>query len=87
MPGLSPIKILGNLKFFASGLKLPRSKGLGDAKGWSEKYFRDRDPEAGEMSGAPTVIPPWFMPQKPGYKPTRRAATTVARGSRTSTTR
>ena len=69
MPGLSPIKILGNLKFFSQGLKLPTEKASGDAKGWSEKFFRDRDREAGEMTGVPQLVPPWFMPQKPGYKP------------------
>ena len=69
MPGLSPIKPLGNLKFFANQLKLPTQKASGSAKGWSEKYFRDRDPEPGEMAAVPQVIPPWFVPQKPGYKP------------------
>ena len=68
MPGLSPIKILGNLKFLSAGLKLPTAKASGGATGWSEKYFRDRDQESGEMTGAPQLIPPWFMPQKMGYK-------------------
>src|SRR3954465_5348693 len=68
MPGISPIKFLGNVKFLANGLKLPTRKASGDAKGWAEKYFRDRDPEQGEMAGVPQQIPPWFMPQKPGYK-------------------
>jgi len=68
MPGLSPIKILGNVKFMSNNLKLPTQKASGDAKGWGEKYFRDRDQEPGEMTGAPRVIPPWFLPQKPGYK-------------------
>ncbi|HZR09857.1 MAG TPA: hypothetical protein VFA79_14850 [Myxococcales bacterium] len=69
MPGLSPIKVLGNLKFLSAGLKLPTEKASGDAKGWGEKFFRDRDREAGEMTATPQVVPPWFMPQKPGYKP------------------
>ena len=68
MPGLSPIKIIGNMKFFANQLKLPTGKASGDAKGWSEKYYKDRDQEKGEMTGVPQCIPPWFMPQKPGYK-------------------
>jgi hypothetical protein len=68
MPGISPIKILGNLKFLGNQLKLPTAKASGDATGWSEKYFKDRDRESGEMTGTPQTIPPWFMPQKPGYK-------------------
>src|SRR5438876_4459262 len=68
MPGISPIKILGNVKFLAKQLKLPTAKASGDAKGWSEKYWKDRDREKDEMTGFPKTIPPWFMPQKPGYK-------------------
>jgi len=68
MPGLSPIKILGNVKFLAGQLKLPTAKAKSGKAGWAEKYFKDRDQVAGEMTGAPQVIPPWFMPQKPGYK-------------------
>jgi len=67
MPGLSPIKILGNLKFFSAGLKLPTQGKADPAKeAWAEKYFKDRD--KAEMDGAPQTIPPWFMPRKPGYK-------------------
>jgi len=68
MPGLSPIKILGNVKFMSNNLKLPAQKASGGAQGWAEKFFKDRDQEPGEMSGAPQTIPPWFFPQKPGYK-------------------
>ena len=68
MPGISPIKILGNLKFFAASLTLPTKDKSSDTKEkWSEKYFKDRD--KAEMDGVPECIPPWFMPQKPGYKP------------------
>lgn len=73
MPDLNPIKILGNLKFLSAGLKLPTAKASGDAKGWSEKYYRDRDHVAGEMSAVPKVIPPWFMPQIPGYEPHQKS--------------
>ncbi len=79
MPGLSPIKILGNLKFMSAGLKLPTQKASGDAKGWSESYFRNRDQEKGEMSGVPQTIPPWFMPQKPGYKPHQKSCDEVGK--------
>ena len=68
MPGISPIKILGNVKFMAAGLKLPTSsKPASTKEKWSEKYFKDRD--KAEMTGVPSLIPPWFMPQKPGYDP------------------
>jgi hypothetical protein len=68
MPGLSPIKILGNIKFMSANLTLPTKDKSSDTKEkWSEKYFKDRD--KAEMDGVPDCIPPWFMPQKPGYKP------------------
>src|SRR6266404_3967859 len=79
MPGLSPIKILGNVKFMSNNLKLPTQKASGDAKGWGEKYFRDRDQESGEMTGAPRVIPPWFFPQKPGYKHHQRSCDEIGK--------
>jgi len=69
MPGISPIKPLGNVKFFANQIKLPAQKASGDAKGWSEKYHRDRDPQPGESEAVPTLIPPWFVPRIAGYKP------------------
>jgi hypothetical protein len=80
MPGLSPIKPLGNLKFLSNGLKLPTGKASGDAKGWGEKFFRDRDREPGEMSAAPQLVPPWFIPQKPGYKPHQKSCDEVGKG-------
>jgi hypothetical protein len=67
MPGLSPIKILGNVKFLSNQLKLPTEKAASGKKGWAEKYFKDRDQVAGEMAAAPKTIPPWFLPQKSGY--------------------
>ena len=65
MPGLSPIKILGNLKFLAAGLKLPTKGAASGSDVWGEKHFKDRD--KAEMTAVPELIPPWFMPQKPGY--------------------
>ena len=79
MPGLSPIKILGNLKFMANNLKLPTAKASGDATGWSEKYFKDRNRESDEMTGVPQVIPPWFWPQKMGYKYHQKTCDTVGK--------
>src|SRR5262249_3037950 len=67
MASLTTIKILGNLKFFAAGLKLPTQGKADPAKeAWAEKYFKDRD--KAEMDGMPETIPPWFMPRKPGHK-------------------
>jgi hypothetical protein len=69
MPGLTLIKILGNVKFLSAGLKLPARKAKSPATGWSEKYWKDRDHNrADDEPGIPKVIPPWFMPVKPGYK-------------------
>ncbi len=60
MPALNFIKILGNLKFFAVGLKLPIN--------FDEKYYKDRNPEQGEQGHMPQTMPPWFMAPHPGYK-------------------
>jgi hypothetical protein len=69
MPGLSPIKILGNLIFMAQGLKLPVATATsgGKDKAWAQPFHKDR--KEAEMGGAPQVIPFWFMPQAPGFKP------------------
>jgi hypothetical protein len=66
MPGISPIKILGNLKFFSSQLTLPAKGAASGSKAWSSKYHDDRD--APDMGASPQTIPPWFMPQRPGFK-------------------
>src|SRR5262249_7931424 len=79
MPGLSPIKILGNLKFLSAGLKLASQKGSGEAKSWRESSFRDRDPKPGEMAAFPKTIPPWFMPRKPGYEPHQKSCDEVGK--------
>jgi hypothetical protein len=61
MPPISPIKILGNLKFFSHSLKLPVSfqKPQGDPKG---KQYGDAFKKPDDMIAIPQVIPPWFMP-------------------------
>lgn len=60
MPGLSVIKILGNVKFLSHNLKLPVD--------WKQPQG---DPDAGQYGDAikpaekvavPSLIPPWFMP-------------------------
>src|SRR5207237_8112585 len=56
MPGLTFIKILGNLKFFSHGLKLGTEwKSSFSIK--DESAFHPEDKQA-----APQLIPPWFMP-------------------------
>lgn len=67
MPGISPIKILGNMVFFGESLNLP-TMGKADAtkEKWSDKYFKDR--KEAEMDGSPETIPPWFTCRKPPYK-------------------
>jgi hypothetical protein len=57
MPGISPIKILGNLKFLSHSLKLGTE--------WDSKYsIKDEAEQAnkGDLQAIPTLIPPWFMP-------------------------
>src|SRR5438045_3851397 len=72
MPGLSPIKILGNLKFFSASLKLPTQGKADPAKeAWASKYHKDRD--KADMGGAPEVIPPWFTPREAGFKPHQKS--------------
>jgi hypothetical protein len=69
MGSLSVIKILGHLVFAGKSLKLPTKKASGGATGWSEKYWKDRDQEKGEMTGVPQHLPfPFFQQQKSGYK-------------------
>jgi hypothetical protein len=58
MPGLTFIKILGNLKFFSAGLKLGTQ--------WQNKYsIKDEakfHPE--DKKATPQTIPQWFMPSE-----------------------
>ena len=79
MPGLSAIKILGNVLFMAKSLKLPAATATdnGGDKGWSEAYFKDR--KDADMGGIPQCIPPWFMPQKPGFKPHQKTCDDIGK--------
>jgi hypothetical protein len=63
MPGLSFIKILGNLKFFAAGLKLPVKWQAPSGKDGSKQYGDALKPT--EKVAIPQLIPPWFMPSEP----------------------
>ncbi len=60
MPGLNPIKILGNLKFLSHGLKLPvnfqHPQGNPDAKQYSQAF------KPSDLVAVPKLIPPWFLP-------------------------
>ncbi|MGZ6143599.1 MAG: hypothetical protein ACXWLM_09675 [Myxococcales bacterium] len=72
MPGISPIKPLGGPLFFAEGKTLPSKKKADPAKeAWAAKYFDKRDKK--DMGAAPSLIPPWFQPQRPGYKPHQKS--------------
>jgi hypothetical protein len=77
MPGLSPIKILGNMKFFAAGLKLPVASSSGDDKAWSQSFHKDR--KDADMGAVPQLIPPWFMPQVNGFKPHQKSCDDIGK--------
>lgn len=63
MPGLQLIKIIGNVLFFAKGLKLPVEwkAPSGDPGG---KQYGDSLKPADKIA-VPQLIPPWFMPAEP----------------------
>ena len=63
MPGLQFIKILGNLKFFSHGLKLPVSWQAPSGDPGGKQYGDSLKPS--EKVAAPQLIPPWFMPAEP----------------------
>jgi hypothetical protein len=58
MPGLTTIKILGNLKFMAAGLKLPNSDFKHPPS--EQQYGNAFKPE--DKIAIPSLIPPWFQP-------------------------
>lgn len=63
MPGLTTIKILGNLKFFSAGKKLPVQWQAPSGSDGSKQYGDALKPD--EKVAMPQVIPPWFMPAEP----------------------
>ncbi len=75
MPPLSFIKILGNVLFFAKGLKLPTSfqKPSGDPKG---KQYSDAWKPADRIA-IPQLIPPWFMAAEIPNKAYQKSADTI----------
>jgi hypothetical protein len=58
MPGISPIKILADVKFLSHGLKL----GVEWKKDYSVKKESDFHP--GDLAAKPQLAPPWFMPSE-----------------------
>ena len=63
MPGLQFIKILGNVKFFSHGLKLPVQWKAPSGKDGSKQYGDALKPD--EKVAVPQLIPPWFLPAEP----------------------
>ncbi len=63
MPGLQLIKVLGNLKFLAAGLKLPVGWQAPSGQDGSKQYGDALKPD--EKIAVPQLIPPWFMPAEP----------------------
>ncbi|MCU1281868.1 MAG: hypothetical protein JWM53_5414, partial [bacterium] len=63
MPGLTFIKILGNLKFMSASLKLPVDWKAPSGKDGSKQYGDALKPS--EKVAVPQLIPPWFMPAEP----------------------
>jgi hypothetical protein len=77
MPGLQPIKIIGNLIFMAQGLKMPVTTAGGGAKAWGQPYHKDR--KEADMGAVPQLIPFWFLPQEPGFKPHQKICDEVGK--------
>jgi hypothetical protein len=75
MPPLQTVKILGNLKFFAAGLKLPVDfkPPQGDPGG---KQYGDAF-KPGDRVAVPSLIPPWFMPAEMPNKYYQDACDTI----------
>jgi hypothetical protein len=73
MPPLTLLKPIGNLIFLSKMYKLPvaTATSSGGDKGWTDAYHKDRKDQ--DMGGVPQTIPPWFMPQKMGFKPHQKS--------------
>ena len=63
MPGLTFIKILGNMKFLSHGLKLPVGWQAPSGKDGAKQYGDSLKPD--EKAAAPQLVPPWFLPAEP----------------------
>ena len=63
MPGLTTVKILGNLKFFSAGKKLPVQWQAPSGQDGSKQYGDSLKPS--EKAAVPQLVPPWFMPAEP----------------------
>jgi len=60
MPGLQPIKILGNLLFMAHSFKLPVDFSRPYSDYPADHYTKAFKPE--DLVAVPKLIPPWFFP-------------------------
>ncbi len=63
MPGLNPLKIIGNLKFMAAGLKLPTSASWRQPSGDPAAAHYGEALQPHERVALPRLPPPWFTPQ------------------------
>ena len=66
MPPLTFIKIVGNLKFFGAGLKLPNQFKAPSGQTPQKQYGQAWQPA--DKIAIPSVIPPWFTPAEFGNK-------------------
>jgi hypothetical protein len=61
MPGINPIKILGNVVFLGKGYKLPEQWKQPQGKPAAEQ-FDGAFKKPADLMAIPQLIPPWFMP-------------------------
>jgi hypothetical protein len=64
MPPPTFIKILGNLKFMAAGLKLPNSEFKKPTTKDADKQYGQNAFQPADKIAVPSCIPPWFMPME-----------------------
>jgi hypothetical protein len=81
MPGLTLIdglKPLAAIIFYGENKYLPTKDKADPAKeAWAKKYFKDRD--KADMGAVPELIPPWFHPREPGYKPHQKSCDEIGK--------